>query len=699
MFVSPFLLLLLPLAGLPVIIHMIHRQKYTIHEFSALLFFDRSRKFNVFRFHLRHVLLMLLRILALLLLLFAFARPSVTDFGIGDRKQALVLVLDGSISMTRDFGGKSMLEFAKEQALHSLAELGDGTTVGIVTNQTPPKLVLAPTSDLKDVEAALSGVKPFYRRGTFWNAVELAQRSLENVRASSRQVVVFTDLQKGWLEPGQKNGTESGIAVQFIHLKSASNQNCAIARVDVQHTPITIGRPARFAPVIHNFSDRPVKGLRVTGGLAVEGTDAADGQTATIDIPAHGTVQPAFYFTFGIPGQHHVSFEISADALATDNVWSEAVHVMDTVPVLCLGDEQKGQKGGGLFYLRHALSPSGRGNHLSLVIAPLSDVSKMGLYGYSCVFIAGIKDLKENEAKLIREYVHRGGGLVLFPDAGTDQESLQLLFASDELGSLMPVEILGQVKTSSRISAVGLHRASFSRHLSDAVTTEIAGITYNTRYRFKAPVAEEFVRPLALFDDSSPALLESRFGYGRCVLFAGGCSHPETDLQFRSVFPSLMQVLATELAHPIRHHTEDVRSGNSYIALLEKAELPAAIHAGFRKQRESVDLQKERSGFSVVYSGASEPGYYEMQATYEEESERTVIDAFAVNVGESDSDVSTVDKNELSQSRPGISIRTIESAQPVDALLATTRAELMRILLLALLALVIAENFISWRTK
>jgi hypothetical protein len=699
MFVSPFLLFLLPLAGLPVVIHMIHRQKYTIHEFSALLFFDRSRKFNVFRFRLRHVLLMLMRILVVLLLLLAFARPNVTDFGIGDRRQALVLVLDGSISMTRDFGDKSMLDFAKEQTQHSLAELGEGTTVGIVTNQTPPQLLLAPTSDLKDVETALASVKPFYRRGTFWNAVDLAQRSLENVRASSRHVVVFTDLQKGWLESGQENKNESEIAVKFIHLKPTSNQNCAVIRVDVQHTPIAIGRPARFAPVIHNFSDRPIKSLSVMGGIAVEGTDAVDGRAATIDIPAHGTVQPTFYFTFGIPGQHHVSFKISDDALATDNVWSEAVHVMDTVPVLCLGDEQKGQKGGGLFYLRHALSPSGRGNHLSLVIAPLSDVSKMGLYGYSCVFISGIKDLKEDEAKLIREYVHRGGGLVIFPGEGTDQESLQLLFASDELGSLMPVEILGQVKTSSRISAVGLHRASFSRHLSDAVTTEITGITYNMRYRFQIPEADEIVRPLALFDDSSPALLESRFGYGRCVLFAGGCSHPETDLQFRSVFPSLMQVMATELAHPVRHHTEDVRSGKSYIALLEKAELPTAIHAGFKERRESVDLQKERSGFSVVYSGANEPGYYEMQASYEEESDQTVIDAFAVNVGGIDSDVSTINKDELTQSRPGISIQTIESAQPVDDLLTATRAELMRFLLLILLALVIAENFISWRTK
>ncbi|MDP7248747.1 MAG: VWA domain-containing protein [Planctomycetota bacterium] len=698
MFVNPFLLFLLPLAGLPVIIHMIHRQKYTIHEFSALLFFDRSRKFNVFRFRLRHVLLMVMRIAIVLLLLLAFARPGITNIGIGDRKQAVALVLDGSTSMTRDFGGKSMLEFAKEQARHSIAELGDGTTVGIVTNQSPPQLVLNPTSDLKDVEGALSSVKPFYRRGTFWDAVELAQRSLKNVRATSRHVVVFTDLQKGWLEPGQ-TGSEDDVPIRFIHLKSASNQNCAVTRVDVQRTPIAIGRPARFAPVIQNYSDRPVKNLRVMGGIVVEGSDEVDSQAVTIEIPAHGTVQPTFYFTFGIPGQHQVSFKISEDALATDNVWSEAVHVMDTVPVLCLGDEQKGQKRGGLFYLKHALSPAGRGNHLSLVIAPLSDVSKMGLYGYSCVFVSGIKDMKENEAKLIREYVHRGGGLVLFPDAATDEESLRLLFASDELGSLMPVEVLGQVKTSSRISAVGLQRASFSRHLSEAVTTELTGITYNVRYRYKIPATGEFIRPLALFNDSSPAMIESRFGYGRCVLFAGGCSHPETDFQFRSVFPSLMQVLATELAHPVRHQTQDVRSGEAYIALLEKAELPTSLHARFRGASEKVELLKERTGFSVVYPGANAPGYYEIQAGYEDESEQTVIDAFAVNAGGGDSDVSTADKNELQQARPGISVQTIENAQPVDALLLAERAELMRILLLVLLALVIAENFISWRTK
>jgi hypothetical protein len=160
-----------------------------------------------------------------------------------------------------------------------------------------------------------------------------------------------------------------------------------------------------------------------------------------------------------------------------------------------------------------------------------------------------------------------------------------------------------------------------------------------------------------------------------------------------------MQVLATELAHPVRHQTQDVRSGEAYIALLEKAELPTSLHARFRGGGEEVELLKERTGFSVVYPGANAPGYYEIQAGYEDESEQTVIDAFAVNAGGGDSDVSTADKNKLQQSRPGISVQTIENAQPVDALLLAERAELMRILLLVLLALVIAENFISWRTK
>lgn len=72
----PGLLYGLLLAALPVLLHFLLRQKPRKLPFPALRLVELRRKQNLKRFRLRHVWLMLLRVLAIALVVFAIARPS-----------------------------------------------------------------------------------------------------------------------------------------------------------------------------------------------------------------------------------------------------------------------------------------------------------------------------------------------------------------------------------------------------------------------------------------------------------------------------------------------------------------------------------------------------------------------------------------------------------------------------------------------
>ena len=74
-FLAPAFLAGLAAIAVPVIIHLINRERRVVVEFPSLMFLQRIPYRSVRRQKIRHLLLLILRCLALALLVAAFARP------------------------------------------------------------------------------------------------------------------------------------------------------------------------------------------------------------------------------------------------------------------------------------------------------------------------------------------------------------------------------------------------------------------------------------------------------------------------------------------------------------------------------------------------------------------------------------------------------------------------------------------------
>src|SRR5437764_7957625 len=101
-FLAPAFLAGLAAIAVPVIIHLIHRERRVVVEFPSLMFLQRIPYRSVRRQKIRHLLLLILRCLAIALLVAAFARPFF------DRRHSIagatgarevVVLLDRSASM------------------------------------------------------------------------------------------------------------------------------------------------------------------------------------------------------------------------------------------------------------------------------------------------------------------------------------------------------------------------------------------------------------------------------------------------------------------------------------------------------------------------------------------------------------------------------------------------------------------------
>src|SRR5436190_928166 len=107
-FVAPLILFGLGALAIPVVIHLIQREKKRVVEFPSLMFLRRIPYQSVRRRRIRHWALLLMRLAALTLIVIAFARPFFRRQTLASATQngarEVVILLDTSYSM--DYGSR-----------------------------------------------------------------------------------------------------------------------------------------------------------------------------------------------------------------------------------------------------------------------------------------------------------------------------------------------------------------------------------------------------------------------------------------------------------------------------------------------------------------------------------------------------------------------------------------------------------------
>src|SRR3954454_12701775 len=133
-FLQPWLLAALPVAALPVIIHLIHQRRFQSIEWGAMRFLMEAQRMARGYARLRQWLILLMRVIAIAALIFLISRPLATGWlGVagGGRADTTIILLDRSASMRQQGAGTvtSKLEAGVQQLAKTLATLGSSRWV------------------------------------------------------------------------------------------------------------------------------------------------------------------------------------------------------------------------------------------------------------------------------------------------------------------------------------------------------------------------------------------------------------------------------------------------------------------------------------------------------------------------------------------------------------------------------------------
>jgi hypothetical protein len=197
-FLAPLFFVGLAALAVPVIIHLIQKERKNVVAFPSLMFLKRVPYQSVRRHRIRHWWLLLMRLAAMALIVAAFARPFIRGTSLAastDGARDVVILLDRSYSM----GHGDQWQRAQRAAMDVVDGLEPGDRASLVTFSTSASVVVRPTNEQARLRAEIEALRPTAGATRFGPALKVAGSLLAESNLPRREVVLISDFQRaGW---------------------------------------------------------------------------------------------------------------------------------------------------------------------------------------------------------------------------------------------------------------------------------------------------------------------------------------------------------------------------------------------------------------------------------------------------------------------------------------------------------------------
>jgi hypothetical protein len=231
-FLEPLYLLLTGAAAVPLLIHLLRRRISLRVEFPAARYILRAERENSRRLKLRNFLLMFLRILAVLLIALAAARPVGRLIGSGHAPTALAIVLDNSLSTSTIVDGAPLYRRLRAGALAAARHATPSDRVWLVT--ADGRVVGGSSSAVAD---AIQRLEPLAGAGDLPAATTRAIGLVRGAGLPARHVAVATD---GQATSWRRSTSSPDVGLSLYVPSGAPPANHAVI--------VAEARPTRWTP-------------------------------------------------------------------------------------------------------------------------------------------------------------------------------------------------------------------------------------------------------------------------------------------------------------------------------------------------------------------------------------------------------------------------------------------------------------------
>ena len=529
-FVHPYFLIGLVAVAIPVIIHLFNFRRYRRIFFSNIRYIKQVKLETQKKSQLRHLLILLMRILAIACLVFAFAQPYIP---LSDKvtrqesKNAVSIYVDNSFSMQAISNAGTLLEEAKEKADEIAMAYKPSDLFQLLTNdfkrQHQRLLSREEFIDALDDVALSPAVK---------RLSEVLKRQEDILLDSKTEVMnafLLSDFQKSIFDIDQ-NPVDTAIRIFIVPMMTERPGNLYIDSCWFENPVRQVNQPSKLITRITNISDIDYEKIPVK--LIVNGVQKA---LASFNVGGNETTQIELIFSHYEPGIKHAVLQITDYPVTYDDKYFITYEVQSVIPVLSIYDRDPSPYLDALF---------GKDTVFIYSASSEKNLNYANLRSYHLIILDELQEISSGLAQELKRFIENGGSVTVFPAAEINKNSYNDFTRSLKSGIL---DIIDTAR--SRVSEINLEHAVFQDVFEEwPQTGDGQGVKIDLpivlkHYRIDYPYRSESENLMTL-QNGDPLLSAQPVGNGMIYLFASPLDPSFSNLSRHALYVPLMYKIA-----------------------------------------------------------------------------------------------------------------------------------------------------------
>jgi len=516
-FLNPAILFGLLAATLPIIFHFLNLRKVKRVEFPSLKFLKELQQTKIKRLKFRQLLLLLLRVLIIVSIVLAFARPTVqSNLPIySGTKRAQFFILDNSFSMSRLDEGGSYFNLAKS-VINRMVENTNEVSGNYLITTTSDSLITLP-ANAESAKRIIDGIELNHKRGNISSAINRAILLSKEKAGAVNEFYLLSDIQKSNIAvDSMKNTIPVGITNSFYiyNFENSGINNRSISGLKVDSQILRQGQNVSVSALVTNHS-----GTTVSNQAASLYVNDKRKSLQSFSLQPNESTTLIFSFTLEEDNFLTVTVELEEDDILIDNSAYLSLFISGITYATIYSGIPDNYK-----FVKSALDESS--NIVVNVLTPLNPGSTASDKTVSIIFLenAGIA---EQAARLVSS----GHSAIVFPGRSLSTNAFKLY-----------CESLGVDAGTLRANSLAEFKEVEFQHpvlqsLFEKEKFELSSPSIFTHYSRRAGTSE---KPITILTDGSVFLSELIIDNQKSLLFNSAPTLDWGNFPLKSIFAPLL---------------------------------------------------------------------------------------------------------------------------------------------------------------
>ena len=410
-FLYPQFLYALTAILIPIIIHLFNFRKFKTVYFSNVRFLKDIKKETKAHSQLKHLLILLSRILAISALVFAFAQPYIpVNNTIIHDKYAVSIYIDNSFSMNAENENGQLLSIAKDKARIITESYKSTDDFNILTNDLKgkhqriinKKLIL---DEIDEIESSPN-------LNLISEIINKQKNILNSSNAKEKTIYIISDFQEITSNINDLE-LDSNINIRLLPLSRNEMSNIYIDSCWLNTPNPIVGEEINLKARLKNIGQKKTD---FSINLSINNQPKA---IANTDISNEKIID--FYFVCDSIGWKEGKITLTDFPIQYDNDFYFSFEIKDDILVQSLYQEQENKSLNKLF---------NKDENIKYSTQKISQLNYDNLMLQQLIILTEINEITSGLSRTLNNFVEKGGSLLVFPSEKINYKDYQLFLNS-----------------------------------------------------------------------------------------------------------------------------------------------------------------------------------------------------------------------------------------------------------------------------